>query len=94
MVHGSAETREQPFPDCQLNQKEEKAERAKKRKNEGRRGQEEEGEERLVNMQGREVEVRDDASSVKKEREKKLTSEGKCKLSRPSVSPHRTQTCK
>ena len=45
-------------------------------------------------MQGREVEVRDDASSVKKEREKKLKSEGKCKLSRLSVSPHRTQTCK
>ena len=49
---------------------------------------------RPVNMQGREVGVRDDASSVKKEREKKLKSEGKCKLSRLSVSPHRTQTCK
>ena len=44
-------------------------------------------------MQGREVEVRDDASSVKKEREEKLTSVGKCKRSRPSVSPYRTQTC-
>ena len=45
-------------------------------------------------MQGREVEVRDDANSVKQGRKKKLKSEGKCKLSRPSVSPHRTQTCK
>ena len=45
-------------------------------------------------MQGREVEVRDDANSVKKVREMKLKSQGKGKLSRPSVSPHRTQTCK
>ena len=49
---------------------------------------------RLVNTQGSEVEVRNDANSVKKERKKKSRSEGKCKLSRPSVSPHRTQTCK
>ena len=27
MVHWQAETREQPFPDCQLNENEEKAER-------------------------------------------------------------------
>ena len=45
-------------------------------------------------MQGREVEVRDDANSVKKVREMKLKSQGKGKLSRPSVSPHRAQTCK
>ena len=45
-------------------------------------------------MQGREVEVRVDANSVKQERKKKLKSEGQCKLSRPSVSPHRTQICK
>ena len=99
MKDGQAETREQPCPDCQVNEKEEKAERAKKRKNEGRRlnrwkRRTRRRRRRLVNMHGREVEIRDDASSVKKEREKKFKSDWKCKLSRPSVSPHRTQTCK
>ena len=58
------ETREQPFLDCQLNEKEEKEERAKKRKKRRKEDQslEEEDEE--------EVEVRDDASSVKQERKR------------------------
>ena len=68
MVHGQAETREQPFPDCHLNEKEEMAERAKKRKKGRRinRWERRTRRRRLVNMQGREVEVRDDANSVKK----------------------------
>ena len=39
MADGQAQTREQPFPDCQVNEKEEKAERAKKRKKRRKEGQ-------------------------------------------------------
>ena len=77
MVHGEAETREQRFPDCQLNEQEEKAERLRRGKkrsriNRWKRRTTRRRRRRLVNMRGREVEVRDDANSVKKEKKKKL----------------------
>ena len=66
------ESEEQPFPDCQWDEKEEKEGRIKKKKARRKEDQvltdKEEGKKKsIASMRGREAEARDDVSSVKRE---------------------------
>ena len=93
------ETQEQPFLTASGTSAKKGKERSIRRNTGGRKvkklvKRKRTGWRRLASGRGREAEERDDVSSVKKERKKKLKLEGNWKLNRLIMSPSRTQTCK